>query len=635
MKQKLFIVLFFLILSISIIAADFTGIFDAQEMFFYDWLMKSRPAQITNSKVAIIEISDDTLKSLGRWPLPRDYHALLINALDKSGCCKIVFDIMLSEIERNDPVLAKIMFDSGKVYLSLAFRLSGNVSKQAKPFVASEILASVSESFKDSAAGIGHINIFVDSDGKARRLPLLVRHGERFYPSLGLLAAVSQLGYPLKKLKQESGKVIIDDKLIIPVDKNGAFWVNYPGAWTETFAHFSYIDVLKAYAAEKKGMESWLDLSVFKDKICFVGLTAAGTSDFRANPFDTVYPMVGAQASVCDSILRGAFIRRLFPSPRALINILIIFLALDICLMTAPLWGFLWCILLAIVHTTVLWLIFAFKGVFFDLFLPLAGIALVYAVVLLRKFFEEAQKRIILEKELEIAAAIQRSFLPPEIKDLGSVQIRAFLKPAKFVGGDFYDIIILDESTFGIFIGDVSGKGVPAALIMAQAISLFRVIAREYRNPADVLNALNKQLSRILQGRFVTGQYIVIYDKEGVWEGASAGHMPVLFFNKSNLRLAELLHASGPPLGLAENVSYSANKFQFKKGERIFMYTDGWTESRNRKQEEFGIARLKEIILEENATLTDEFLGHLQLKQKFFEKGAEQHDDLTAVFIEF
>lgn len=635
MKQKLFIVLFLFILSVSVMALDLTGIFDAQEMFFYDWLMRSRPAQITNPQVAIIEISDDTLKNLGRWPLPRNYHVLLINALTKSGCSKIVFDIMLSEMEQNDSALAKVMFNSGKVYLPMAFRFSGKASRHAKPFTASEVLASVAGSFKDSAAGIGHINIIVDPDGKARRLPLLVRHGERLYPSLGLLAAASQLGYPLKKLKQESGKVIVDDQLIIPVDKNGAFWVNYPGSWTETFAHFSYIDVLKAYAAEKKGMEAWLDLSVFKDKICLVGLTAAGTSDFRANPFDTVYPMVGAQASVCDSILRGVFIRRMFPLHRALINIFIILLGLGICFIASPLWGFFWCGLLAMVYTVMLWLIFSFKGVFYDMFLPLAGIAAVYALMLLRKFFEEAQKRRLLEKELEIAASIQQSFLPPEIKNLGGVQIRAFLKPAKFVGGDFYDIVILDDSTFGIFIGDVSGKGVSAALIMAQAISLFRVVARDYRNPADVLNALNKQLSRILQGRFVTGQYLVINEKEAFWEGACAGHMPVLSFNKSNLGLEEFLPASGPPLGLAENISYSANKFQIKKGDRLFMYTDGWTESRNRKQEEFGIARLKEVIRVENRTAPDDFLAHLQSKQKSFEKGASQHDDLTAVFIEF
>ncbi len=622
MKRPFFYPLFTLII---FLIAILTGMefFQAQEMAAYDWLMKTRPAQPVSLEIAIIEISDDTLKSLGRWPLPRNYHAALIKALSESGCRMIVFDILLSEASLADDSLAKEIRNSGRVYFPYAFKLGAKTSKDGKIPVSGEILAGLSEILKPSVAGTGHINIFVDSDGKVRRLPLWVRYGDKVWPSLGFLAAAKRMGYPLKKIES-----------MIPIDSEGAFWINYPGSWTETFQHFSYLDVLKAYAARQKGADSWLDLGMFKNKICFVGLTAAGTSDLRANPFDSVYPMVGAQASVCDSFLRGAFIRRPQFLWRAVVNACVFIAAFAVCSYFAPLPAFLFSILLAFLYGISAWFLFALKGVYLDLFLPLLSIALVYTGVLLQKFFEEAQKRRVLEKELEIASSIQRSFLPPDIRNLGNIQVRAFLKPAKFVGGDFYDIISIDASTYGFFIGDVSGKGVSAALIMAQAISLLRVIAKDYRQPSEVLIALNNQLARILKGRFVTGQYLVVHEKESLWEGSCAGHMPMLYFNKAQESIQELLPASGPPLGLMENSVYLSIKGEFKSSDKIFMYTDGWTEARNSKGQEFGNKQLKDILFNCRGENLDNILAKLELHLGLFQGRAPVHDDLTAVLLE-
>jgi hypothetical protein len=411
--------------------------------------------------------------------------------------------------------------------------------------------------------------------------------------------------------------------------------VNYPGPWTKTFQHFSYLDVLKAHTSQQKGSRPLFDLSVFKDKICFVGLTATGTSDLRANPLDPIYPMVGNQASVCDSFLRGAFIMRLGPLSRFLLNAGIFLLALGICLRFVPLSAFLYCSFLAFVYLATTWSLFTLRGIFSDLFLPLASIAFVYCVVLLQKFFAEFQKRRILEKELEIAASIQRSFLPPDIRNLGSIQIRTLLKPAKFVGGDFYDVIRIDESVFGFFIGDVSGKGVSAALIMAQAISLLRVVAHDQRDPAQALIMLNNQLKTILDYRFLTAQYLIVQEEESSWEGVSAGHLPLLYFNKAEGSIKELLAASGPPLGLVEDFSCTTIKGQFKRGDKIFMFTDGWTEARNRTGQEFGLKRLKEILISSRSDNIDIILSNLESQQRVFQGRAPQHDDLAAVMLAF
>lgn len=622
-------------LAVLLIVASSLRIFETQEMNAYDWLMNARPVQPVNPEIVIIEIADDTLKGLGRWPLPRDYHAALIRVLTESGCRLIVFDIMFSEQAKADDAFAEAMRQSGKVLLPVAFRLEEKNNPLDTTPVSSEILGGVAETLAGSAAGMGQINIFIDIDGKVRRLPLVIRHGDTLWPSLGFLAASISRGYSLEKMARRPGEVVLSNNFAVPVDSDCALWVNYPGPWTKSFRHFSYLDVLKAYAARQQGSASWLDLSVFKDKICFVGLTAAGTSDLRANPFDTVYPMIGAQASVCDSILRGAYIRRLPLVTRIVIALVIFLLALGICLKASPVLAFLYCGALAGVYTASVWFLFAFRGIFTDFFLPLASIALAYSAILLHKFFEEAQKRRLLEKELEIAASIQRSFLPPDVRQLGTVQIRSYLKPAKFVGGDFYDIISLDESTFGFFIGDVSGKGVSAALIMAQSISLLRVLARNSRDPAQVLFLLNNQLKPMLQGRFVTGQYLVVHTKECVWEGASAGHMPFIVFNNAHEKLAELVAASGPPLGLVENVPYTALKGGLAAGDKIFMYTDGWTEARDHRGREFGILRLKEALLRGRSEHIDSLLSKLQSQNEKFEGSGRQHDDVTAVLIEF
>jgi hypothetical protein len=522
---------------------------------------------------------------------------------------------------------------SGSVYLPYAFRLEQKIGRAKETPVSDEILGGVAETLRSSVAGIGHINIFVDNDGKVRRLPLWVSQEGRMWPSLGLLVAAKRLGYPLEKVQLGQGSLRLGDNIIVPIDHQGAFWVNYPGSWTKTFRHFSYLDVLKAYAAHQKGSQSWLDLNVFRDKICFVGLTAAGTSDLRANPLDAVYPMVGTQASVCDSILRGAFIMRPHPFLRALISVVIFVLAVGVCLHFAPLLAFLYCIILALAYLTGAWSLFTLQGIFLDLFLPLAGIALIYGIILLKKFFEEAQKRRILEKELEIAASIQRSFLPADLSNLGSITMRAYLKPAKFVGGDLYDIIPINESTFGFFIGDVSGEGVYASLVMAQAICFLRVIAREHHEPAQVLIALNKQLQPTLNGLFVTAQYLVVHEKESYWEGACAGHLPMLYFNKTQGSVQELLPASGPPLGSIDNFSYAQTKGQFSRGDKIFMYTDGWTETINNKGQELGLKRLQEILLKVSSENPDVILSQLESQQKVFQGRVAQRDDLTAMLL--
>lgn len=616
-------------------ALTLSRVCEPQELAAYDWLMRTRPSSPTHPDIVIIEIADDTLKSLGRWPIPRQFHITLIKALTESGARMIVFDALFSEPQAADVEFMAAMKESGRVYLSSAFRIKPGGVNGDRMYEADEILGAVSEPLKSAAAGIGHVNIFIDSDGKVRRVPLCVRHGDKLWPSLGLLVAMQRLGYSPEKIIWRSDKVIFSDNDSIPVEPKGVAWINYPGQWVSTFRHFSYVDVLKAYVAGKAGTPPWLDLSVFKDKICFIGLTAAGTSDLRATPLDAIYPMVGAQASICDSILRKAFIKRISPWIKALLHSAIFLFALMICVKYMPLAAGISCCVAALGYSIGAWLIFSYGGIVLDIFLPLILVGLVYVVILFRNFLNEARKRQLLEKELEIASSIQSSFLPANARYDYGVEIRAMLEPAKFVAGDFYDIITLSGSRLGVFIGDVCGKGVSAALIMAQAISFLRAASQQSLCPAEVLTLLNARLEGILNGRFVTGQYIVIDAKEGIWEGACAGHPPLFFLDSAKDCFEEFLPASGPPLGIIGKASYAAVRKRFKAGDKIFMYTDGWTEARNGKGEEFGVRRLKEALFSLRAESVDVLMSSVAARQRAFEGNAPQHDDLTAVLLEF
>ena len=595
--------------------------FQSQELNVFDAFMRTRPLPPVNKEIVIIEIADDTLKNLGRWPLSRQYHALLIKALSESGARSIAFDILFSEPSDDDGPLAAAIEESGRVFLPVAFELEKERYFPGREVYALDVLSGIAPALRDKAAGTGHINIYIDPDGKLRRIPLFVKFKDSILPALGLQVASQRLNVPWGKMP-------------VPVAGGAPLWINYPGPWTKTFDHVSYLDVLKAYTVQTQGGKPALDLARFKDKICFVGLTATGTSDLRATPLDVSYPLMGVQASLCDSLLRGTFVKRAAPGVRLLTSAGVLLAAVLLCLILNPLVSFAAVAGLMMVYSMASWAIFVGSGLFLDVFLPLLISGVAYVSILLYKFFLEVQRRNILEKELEIAASIQRSFLPAPLPTFSGLKTNAVLRPAKFVAGDFYDLLVLDEKTLGVFIGDVSGKGISAALIMSQAISFLRIVARQQRDPAKVLNALNTHLLGVLKGRFVTGQYVVIHTEEGFWEGACAGHPSFFSFNGSGGDIAETCESSGPPLGLIEPVSYLTARQPFGPKDKIILYTDGWTESRNRHGQEFGVGRLKESIVSARSQSAEDFFKILLNRLDAFTLNATQHDDITAVVVE-
>jgi sigma-B regulation protein RsbU (phosphoserine phosphatase) len=208
-----------------------------------------------------------------------------------------------------------------------------------------------------------------------------------------------------------------------------------------------------------------------------------------------------------------------------------------------------------------------------------------------------------IEHEIATAWTIQQGFL---VKDWPEDDIRYQVfgetSPAKTVGGDFFDFVQLSADTVGLLIGDVSGKGVPAALTMAQVLAEFRLQARACDTPADVLAALNNALvERSQHGMFCTLCYMTLELDSGAGVCANAGHHPILRLRDDGISFFG--GASGPPVGILVDHAWTNEKFRLPPGETLLLYTDGILEARRaRSTQQTGVP--PEEFEEEGLTLT-------------------------------
>jgi serine phosphatase RsbU (regulator of sigma subunit) len=232
------------------------------------------------------------------------------------------------------------------------------------------------------------------------------------------------------------------------------------------------------------------------------------------------------------------------------------------------------------------------------------------------------------EQELQVARSIQRASLPREVPQLEGWQITPFYRPAREVGGDFYDFHLLSENRVGLVVGDATGKGVPAALVMSTACGMLRLAAQSYSSPGEMLQRVNEALFPYIPANmFVTCLYGVLDPKSGRLTYANAGHdLPYLWHGGGD---CEELRARGMPLGLMPGMSYEQKETILHTGEAALFYSDGLVEAHDRMGEMFGFPRLRTLIAEhaaEERSLEETLLEELY---SFVGEGWEQEDDIT------
>ncbi len=242
----------------------------------------------------------------------------------------------------------------------------------------------------------------------------------------------------------------------------------------------------------------------------------------------------------------------------------------------------------------------------------------------------EAKERERIQQELQVAALIQQTLLPKELPAIPGWHVDAFYRPARAVGGDFYDFISLQDGRLGVVIGDVTDKGVPAALVMATCRSMLRAASQRHDSPSAVLADVNEALvPEIPPAMFVTCLYAIIDTEAGEVVFANAGHnLPYLRHDDG----VKELRATGMPLGLMPGMSYDEVRYQMSSGEVMVLTSDGITEAHNVEGEMYGFPRLMDRVSRQPS---DDYMCTALIDdlESFTGSELEQEDDITLVVV--
>ncbi|HDM37716.1 MAG TPA: serine/threonine-protein phosphatase, partial [Candidatus Omnitrophica bacterium] len=212
--------------------------------------------------------------------------------------------------------------------------------------------------------------------------------------------------------------------------------------------------------------------------------------------------------------------------------------------------------------------------------------------------------------------------------------IASFMKPAREVGGDLYQFISTSKDKLSIMIADVSGKGIPAALFMVRVVTEFKIRAGKYSSPKKVLSEVNNQLLKESKtGLFVTVSYCLVDIKSMEVFLSDAGHLPVLFYDAKSNEVKEIRPEKGMPIGLLPNIEFNDELINLSKGDVLLFYTDGVTEARDTKAQEFGLDRLKDTLKTYHHQTAPLILDGIKSELKNFSKKAPQHDDITLIVL--
>ena len=239
-----------------------------------------------------------------------------------------------------------------------------------------------------------------------------------------------------------------------------------------------------------------------------------------------------------------------------------------------------------------------------------------------------------MSNELDVASRIQKKILPADVDEIFGLEIAQYFEPAKEIGGDYYDYTILDDNVFSITIADVSGKGVPAAFLMALGRSVLKTLTLTGDfAPNENLNELNKIIySDITEDMFITMMHSKYNKENKTLYYSNAGHNPIVVYRASTDSI-ELHTVKGVAIGFLEEYKYRQGEIQLNKGDIVIFYTDGITEAENSNKEMFGLERLKEVIYNNKNKSPKELRKVILESINRFRKDYEQTDDLTFVIL--
>lgn len=662
-------------LAMTLIAVFVTlAVGDRPRRGVFDSWQAARPRDLSATDVRVVMIDDRSIELLGPWQWPRYYLARLTEELATRKAKVIAFDILFPERDRVRPAIFVSLYPElspgaaaevealqpmdelfgkaiGAAPVVLAHAGVVEAPADQAPLLDTPVigqlppavdrwpaeLAAIPE-LDDVALGHGLINGRPDIDGVVRSVPLIMLAAGK--PRPGFAAEIARNAIGAETIAVSASSVRIGDR-VVPVDRHGRMRFHF-GAFP-TSRIISAADVL--------GDAKILKEDEFAGKTVLIGVSAEGSSDIAATPLaaEEYGPLVQAQA--VDSILTDGWLKRpaWIKAVEWALAALLAILALG-----NALFGRNYRILLAVIFAAVplaSWLAFANAALLFDPVRPLlvgvgavAGVAMgLFAMARIdRERLRETlvQERIAsaeTEGELQAARSIQLGMVPPRarLRSLDPrVDLDALLEPAKSVGGDFYDAMKIGDDQIGFAVGDVTGKGVPAALFMAMSKALTSAaLSRMQADPATMAAAINAELLKDNSEAMSVAMLLGILDlNTGVASMVCAGNEnPLLLAADGSVTPVHL--EGGPPFCVAE-LPYPLETLTLKPGETLVLITDGVTEAQDAQGTLFGRDRLLADHSIESGSATA-ICEQIRDQVRTFEGGTEATDDLTIMAVRY
>ena len=617
--------------------------------------------QSNYDEVVIVDIDEKSIGEVGQFPWRRDVFAKLIKRLDQYGASVIAFDIFFSEEDKQNP--KKILeefeinndtvidsdqellesIESSKVVLAVLGDVSSfnkkNTSTPKTNIISRGVDVSNNvysfrnkitslEEFNNVTAGIGTISYLDSPDAVLRSVPMLLKIDNDIWPALSLetLRVLNNHKSILINSDETGINSIRTKKYQINPDPNAIVYINY-----KEFDKKNYIP-----AVDVLNMD--IEANKIRDKIVIIGSSAQGLFDFVKIPNGDVIPGVQTHAHLIENIVNDDFIIKNIYTTIAENILLIISLIIVLIIPNKilPKYSIVFFSGLIVILMASSMIVYQFNY-FVDVFYIILSSSLLFLTTLYFRYLRENEialenekKQVVLKQEREIAGEVQKKLFPKDFSDKNLIFAKNV--PAKDVSGDYYDYISINKNEVYFTLADVSGKGVKAGLLMANAAAVFRSMAKLEKSVSTIAKFINNQVAdNSYQGMFITAVIGKLNIEEKEIEYINLGHEPIMIFDKDyNF---EYLKSTLPPLGIMsmddENF-FQTNKVNIKD-KNLMIYTDGVTEGYLENGQELEVKGLEQELINNKFKGTKEIIDHIS--KILTKRDAPLRDDVTCMVI--
>tara|TARA_Y100000389_G_scaffold100947_1_gene97696 strand:- start:223 stop:2208 length:1986 start_codon:yes stop_codon:yes gene_type:complete len=595
----------------------------------YDFFQSLFEEDFSIDEVVIVDIDEKSIEKLGQFPWRRDIYSNILSNLKSAGASVIAFDIFFSEDDKQNPVTILEEFEiiynqeniinSDQIFLksikenNVILPLVGATKETKKNnfTIKSNIIIrgenpldylysyqghiSSLENFNNAAKGLGSISIIDSEDGILRYVPLILNISKKLTPSLSLEAIRlhnKEKSY-LIETDQSGVQQIKTRSTNFETNENGLKFIKF-----KKFSENGYISASDIY-------QNNFNQNIVNNKIVLIGSSAEGVFDLVKIPTGDIIPGVQVHANIIENILSKDFLKINYIT-KIIENLILVISFLVIVIIGnyfKPIYSIINYLFLVIIIFAISIIIYK-QNYFIEVYNIILFNAILFIFLLYSRFVEEnkssienEKKQLVLKKEREIAGEVQKKLFPIK-KDLENF-VYAKNIPAKDVSGDYFDYIKVSDDEIYFTLADVSGKGIKAGMLMANASSVFKSLSKLKFSINELAQNINNQVKESsYKGMFITAVIGKLNVNSKTIEFVNFGHESIMCFDLKDKSFS-YIKAERPPLGLMnikspEIIKTNSINIEDKK---IFIYTDGVTEGYIDDDQEFTIKGIEKEIL--------------------------------------